>query len=251
MVKIRLRRMGAKKNPEETRHPEETHHPEETRHPEETHHPEETRHPEETHHPEETRHPEETHHPEESHGPESTTEPGADSSSSPTVPGGGIVIPGLGGGSADPSPSPSQSTGGDHLEPTGPTDSDEDLEAFLGSLFDSYDFPGMDVLATDFIANWYSGLTAIPAVQRVVCTTAIGFNTAEIALVQVTNSSDVSAVKSILQARIDSQVAGGAFYPAAVEQWEKNNRIVEHGNYIMMVVHSNCDDIVADFNALF
>ena len=109
----------------------------------------------------------------------------------------------------------------------------------------------MDELSTDFTANYYPGLATIPAVQRVVYTTAIGYNTAEIVLIQAASSSDVSTIKSILQARVDSQVAGGAFYPAAVEHWEANYRIASHGSYVMLIVHSECDAIVSDFNALF
>ena len=33
--------------------------------------------------------------------------------------------------------------------------------------------------------------------------------------------------------------------------WKNNSRIVSSGNYVMMVVHENCDDIVNLFNALF
>ena len=76
-------------------------------------------------------------------------------------------------------------------------------------------------------------------------------NTSEIVLVQVTNSSDVDKVKSILQSRIDAQVEGGAWYPSAIDAWQNNSRIVSNGNYIMMVVHESCDSIVSDFNALF
>ena len=180
--------------------------------------------------------------------------------SSPGIPGfpGGVVIPGfggggLGGGGAEASPSPSQSAGGDVCEPTGPSASDVDLEAFLGSLIndDNYAFPTMDVLSNDWIINFYPGLVSVPVVQRWVCTPSMSGVAAEITLVQVSDSSDVSTVESILQARIDNQVNGGAYYLPTIEQWEFNSRIVKHGNYIMLIVHSSCDDIVADFNALF
>ena len=62
---------------------------------------------------------------------------------------------------------------------------------------------------------------------------------------------DVDKVKAILQSRIDAQVAGGAWYPSAIDAWQNNSRIVSNGNYIMMVVHESCDSIVSDFNALF
>ena len=69
-------------------------------------------------------------------------------------------------------------------------------------------------------------------------------------------SADVDTVKAIFQARIDYMVRdgegpGGAWYPGPTEQWTNNSRVVSNGNYVMMVVHENCDDIVAAFNALF
>ena len=49
----------------------------------------------------------------------------------------------------------------------------------------------------------------------------------------------------------DGNGPGGAQYPMAMDQWENNSRIVSNGNYVMMIVHENCDDIVNEFNALF
>ena len=43
----------------------------------------------------------------------------------------------------------------------------------------------------------------------------------------------------------------GAWYPGPTEQWKNNSRVVSNGNYVMMVVHENCDAIVDAFNALF
>ena len=49
----------------------------------------------------------------------------------------------------------------------------------------------------------------------------------------------------------DGNGPGGAQYPMAMDQWENNSRVVSNGNYVMMIVHENCDDIVSEFNALF
>ena len=81
-------------------------------------------------------------------------------------------------------------------------------------------------------------------------------NNGEFGLVQVKDSADVARVKAIFQARINHMVGdgngpGGAWYPAAMDSWENNSRVVSNGNYVMMVVHENCDAIVAQFNALF
>ena len=49
----------------------------------------------------------------------------------------------------------------------------------------------------------------------------------------------------------DGENPGGAWYPDPTEQWKNNSRVVSNGNYVMMVVHENCDDIVSAFNDLF
>lgn len=85
---------------------------------------------------------------------------------------------------------------------------------------------------------------------------AISASVGEIALVEVESADDVQAVKDIFQARIDYQVGdetnpGGAWYPASIEGWKNNSRIVSNGNYVMLVAADGADDIVSAFNALF
>ena len=84
----------------------------------------------------------------------------------------------------------------------------------------------------------------------------MSMNNGEFGLVQVKNSEDVAAVKAIFQARIDYMVGdgngpGGAWYPGPTMMWDENSRVVSNGNYVMMVIHENCDDIVSQFNELF
>lgn len=135
--------------------------------------------------------------------------------------------------------------------PEAPASSQVDLSAFYTTVTSSYEF-GMLTLADASLAeNVYPGLFDIATEQCLPYINMMTMNTSEIVLVQVTNSSDVSKVKSILQGRIDAQVAGGAWYPSAIDVWQNDSRIVSNGNYIMMVVHENCDSIVNDFNALF
>ena len=79
----------------------------------------------------------------------------------------------------------------------------------------------------------------------------MSMNNGEFCLVEVSDSKDVDTVKSIFQTRIDNMAGGGAWYPGPTEQWKNNSRVVSNGNYVMMVVHENCDDIVTAFNNLF
>ena len=107
----------------------------------------------------------------------------------------------------------------------------------------------------DFLRNTalglYPGLSGIATEQCLVYTPMFSLSAAESVLIQVSDAADVDAVKDILQARIDAQVNGGAFYPFAMEAWEKNSRIASNGCYIIMIVSEDCDAIVNDFNALF
>ena len=81
-------------------------------------------------------------------------------------------------------------------------------------------------------------------------------NNGEFGLVQVKDSKDVDAVMDIFRARVDYMVGdgngpGGAFYPMEQTTWEENSRIAVNGDYLMLIAHESCDDIVKEFNALF
>ena len=154
----------------------------------------------------------------------------------PPVPDGGADVP------AEDPPEPADNP---------PASANVDLSAFYSAVTGKYEFP-MPMLADDEILNnFYSGMTGISTEQRLIYICGMSMNTGEFGLVQVKDSKDVDAVKAIFQARIDAQVGGGAWYPMAVESWTNNARVVSNGNYVMMVVHENCDDIVKEFNALF
>lgn len=141
-------------------------------------------------------------------------------------------------------------------EPTSEPAGKVDLAAFYSSVTSQYEFGFLELASTELMDGFYPGLSAIAAEQRLVYITQMSMNNGEFGLVQVKNSADVAAVKAVFQARIDYMVGdgngpGGAWYPGPTEQWKNNSRVVSNGNYVMMVVHENCDDIVAAFNALF
>lgn len=147
------------------------------------------------------------------------------------------------GGSTTPTPQPTP-------EPT-PEPSKVDLSAFYSSVTSKYQMPSLTLADTALMDNYYSGLSGVAAEQCKVYVNMMSMNMGEIALVQVKNSGDVAKVKSIFQARIDSMVNGGAWYPEPTELWTNKSRVVSNGNYVMMVVGENSDSIVKDFNALF
>ena len=147
----------------------------------------------------------------------------------------------------DPKPDPA---------PDQPAASGVDLQAFYDNTIGKYEFGFLELANNELLDQMYAGLTGISAEQKLVYITMMSMNNGEFGLVQVSDSKDVDTVKAIFQARIDYMSGAdggqpGAWYPGPTEQWLNNSRVVSNGNYVMMVVHENCDDIVNDFNALF
>ena len=132
-----------------------------------------------------------------------------------------------------------------------------DLAAFAAGLASSQtNWPGMMALEGEALETYYPGLSDLSPKQCVVQMAMISASAVEIALVEVADSADVDTVKGIFQSRIDYQVGdgespGGLLYPASVELWQNNARIVSNGNYVMLVVFENADGVADSFNALF
>ena len=132
-----------------------------------------------------------------------------------------------------------------------------DLQKFYDDTIGKYEFGFLELADSSLLDQMYAGLSGISAEQKLVYITRMSMNNGEFGLVQVKDSKDVDTVKAIFQARIDrmsgedGQGNPGAWYPGPTEQWLNNSRVVSNGNYVMMVVHESCDDIVKEFNALF
>lgn len=165
--------------------------------------------------------------------------------------------PGNGGSSSGSSSSGSgSSSSGSGSSSSGSQSSKVDLTAFADQMMADYEFSHLQLADTSLMDSLYSGLSGVSTEQCLVYCTMMTMNNGEFVLVQVKDSKDVDTVKGILQARInymagDGENPGGAWYPGPTEQWKNNSRVVSNGNYVMMVVHENCDDIVTAFNNLF
>jgi hypothetical protein len=112
-------------------------------------------------------------------------------------------------------------------------------------------WPFMMLAEGEMLDGFFPGLTGIATKQCYAYLPAMSAVAAEFVLVEVENASDIEAVKAIMQARIDAQVAGGAWYPETIEGWKTNSRIVTNGNHIVMAVFSDVDAFVSEFNGLF
>ena len=111
--------------------------------------------------------------------------------------------------------------------------------------------PMMMALEGEMLDAFYPGLSEVATKQCIAYAPAMSAVAAEVVLVEVENAEDVEKVQEILQARIDAQIAGGAWYPETIEGWENNSRLAANGNSLMLVVMDGSDAIVESFNALF
>ena len=112
-------------------------------------------------------------------------------------------------------------------------------------------FPMMMPLEGEMLDGFYPGLSEIATKQCVAYAPAMSAVAAEFVLVEVENAEDVEKVQEFLQARIDAQIAGGAWYPETIEGWEKNSQLAVNGNSLMLVVWEDSEAIVESFNGLF
>lgn len=132
-----------------------------------------------------------------------------------------------------------------------PADTSVDLKAFYDATIAAHTFQTLQEFTGDVLETYYPGMGDIDTKQCLVMGTMMSMNNGEFCLVEVANSADVDTVKGIFQSRIDYMVEGGAWYPGPTELWTNSSRVVSNGNYVMMVVHEDCDTIVDEFNALF
>lgn len=122
-------------------------------------------------------------------------------------------------------------------------------DEFMASLGDNV--PMMMEITDDLVEGMYPGLSSYTFNQKVLQTAAISAVAFEMALVEVADEADVEAVKGIFQSRIDSQVEGGAMYPATVEAWQ-NAEVLVNGNVVALIAAGEDQTAAVDaFNALF
>ena len=134
-------------------------------------------------------------------------------------------------------------------KPADNTSSDSvDLQAFYDDMTSTYEFQALQAFSGEILDSYYAGMSDVDTKQCLIMGTMLSMNNGEFCLVEVANSSDVETVKAILQSRVDYMAESGAWYPGPTELWTNSSRVVSNGNYVMMVVHENCDDIVDAFN---
>ena len=128
-----------------------------------------------------------------------------------------------------------------------------DLQEFYQTIFtDPENTPAMGAMEGEMLDAFYPGLTAVELKQTVAYMPMITAVPCEIVMVECANASDVETVKAILQARIDAQVNDHFNYPAVIEAWQKEAKVVSNGSYVaLFVVNGMTEQVIAKFNAAF
>jgi len=123
-------------------------------------------------------------------------------------------------------------------------------EDFMSSLGEG-NAPMMMELDAEMTEAFYTGLGEIETKQKLVQAAAMSAVAYEFALVEVANTGDAAKVQEIFQARKDTQVNGGAWYPETTAAWEKAE-IITNGNVVALIVAGEQQaQAVEAFNALF
>ncbi len=124
------------------------------------------------------------------------------------------------------------------------------VSEFYTTLSGSYDvLESLGAVEGEVLEATYPGLASAAGVEDVmVMEPVISFSTVAVALVKLSDGADaaqVQAVKDILQARLDSQADGGAYYLGASDAWAKGV-VVSAGDYVGMFVHADAAQDMAE-----
>lgn len=80
----------------------------------------------------------------------------------------------------------------------------------------------------ELLESYYPGLSGILAKQLVAKVPAMSSDVNEVVLIQCETEEDAESAAVILQARIDAQAEGGAWYPESLEAW-KEAKVLREG----------------------
>ena len=123
-------------------------------------------------------------------------------------------------------------------------------EDFMASLGEG-NAPMMMELDADMTEAFYPGLNEIETKQKVMQAAGMSAVAYEFALVEVANADDAAKVQEIFEARKETQVNGGAWYPETTAAWEKAE-IIANGNVVALIVAGDQQaDAVEAFKALY
>ena len=109
----------------------------------------------------------------------------------------------------------------------------------------------MTDLEGELLEEYYPGLGEVPAKQLIVRVPAMSSDVNEIVLFQGETEEDAENAAAILQARVDAQVEGGAWYPETQAAWEKA-KALRQGTYAALIASGEFQESLEEqFNQQF
>ncbi len=103
----------------------------------------------------------------------------------------------------------------------------------------------------ELLEGYYPGLSEIPAKQLIAKVPAMSSDVNEVVLIQCETEEDAEKASEILQARIDSQAEGGAWYPESLEAW-KAAKALREGTYVAMIASgAHQEELEEQFSSQF
>lgn len=130
---------------------------------------------------------------------------------------------------------------------------DVDLETFYNDTATSYEWEEnyMIEFTDDMLDSYYPGLRDITTKQFVARMPMMSSVVNELVFLECESEEDAAKVAAIFQERVDSQAAGGAWYPESMEAWS-HGTVSQQGNYVALIASAEHQDEITDsFNALF
>ena len=109
-----------------------------------------------------------------------------------------------------------------------------DLSDFYSGLEAAYELSGMVEADEDTVKRYYPGLEEIGLKQSIIRIPMISSVVSEFVFLQCETEGDAAAAAEILQARVDEQASGGAWYPATVKAWGRA-AVLKNGSYVAMI----------------
>jgi len=92
----------------------------------------------------------------------------------------------------------------------------------------------MEEIEGELLEEYYPGLSGVPAERLIVAVPAMSSDVNEVVLFQGETEEDAGSAAAILQARIDSQVEGGAWYAETLEAWQ-GAKVLQRGTYTALI----------------
>ena len=97
----------------------------------------------------------------------------------------------------------------------------------------------------ELLESYYPGLPDVAAKQLLVKIPAMSSDVNEIVLIQCETEEGAESAAAILQARIDSQVAGGAWYAETQAAWERAE-VLRQGTYAALIASGEFQEALSE-----